>query len=424
MSAPAPSVGRMIASGLEAVPRMMRRDSPRTRHEAMARGMLDHLLRDRRARRRFARRVGGLRGEDPTVRTTARTAATSFDLVARPPAEEGTTGTLAVKLLIDGPLDPERVAALLGELDEDPESRLLLVVPRSRQREAVPKGTEPDPRLLLVTWAKIAERLVAKDGPRAALWTALAEFGENQAVEEARQPVAPTVLLDRDVTTEMRAHLHTMLLVSEELIGRPPRFSSSRSHPRAWLHAGASGSDLGVEFDAVEDGAAVWMIGSRPRRSFALGIGALPEPEQRQQARERLRAIAAEPGWRDREAPVIDPTPFLGEPATRALEDARSLLWEVFDPGRLEGAGFPLVPRKQVDLDPDRLAVRVHAPDIPRSGTFLVSIGGSARWRTLLPRVTREFDGRTYVIQAKKGDTAADLVDAVHGALRSLATKP
>jgi hypothetical protein len=41
-----------------------------------------------------------------------------------------------------------------------------------------------------------------------------------------------------------------------------------------------------------------------------------------------------------------------------------------------------------------------------------------------LPRVTREFDGRTYIVQAKRGDSAQDLVTAVHEALHSLATKP
>jgi hypothetical protein len=115
---------------------------------------------------------------------------------------------------------------------------------------------------------------------------------------------------------------------------------------------------------------------------------------------------------------------FIGVPASRTLEDARTLLWSVLDPALLENAGFPLVPRTQVDLTEDRLAVRVHAPSIPRSGTFLVSVGGSRTWRTLLPRVTREFDGRTYIVQAKRGDSAQDLVTAVHEALHSLATKP
>ena len=53
-----------------------------------------------------------------------------------------------------------------------------------------------------------------------------------------------------------------------------------------------------------------------------------------------------------------------------------------------------------------------------------MSVGGSKNWKTLLPRVTREFDGCTYVIQAAKGDTPEDLVSAVHAALLSLATKP
>ena len=115
---------------------------------------------------------------------------------------------------------------------------------------------------------------------------------------------------------------------------------------------------------------------------------------------------------------------FIGEPASAGLEEVRALLWDVFDPDLLAAAGFPLVPRRQPDLEAESLGVRVRREGDHRAGTFLVSVGGSKKWKTLLPRVTREFDGRTYVIQAAKGDTPEDLVSAVHAALLSLATKP
>ena len=155
-----------------------------------------------------------------------------------------------------------------------------------------------------------------------------------------------------------------------------------------------------------------------------MNIGALPDEESRGRAERRLRGIAS--GERRHDDPTYAPSvpEFIGEPASHAMEEARALLWDVFDPQMLAAAGFPLVPRRQPDLEPDALAVRLHREGDPRAGTFLVSVGRSKNWTTLLPRVTREFDGRTYIIQAAKGDTAEDLVTAVHGALLSLATKP
>ncbi|PWH06693.1 hypothetical protein DEO23_07125 [Brachybacterium endophyticum] len=422
MSPASPSVGRMIAGGLDAVPKQIRHDDTRTRHEAMARGMLDHVLRDRRARRQFARHVAGISGRAPAFRTTTRTTPDAYDLIGRAPSGAGPE-FLGIKLVIDGDLGEERLHTLLGGLDHAPGSRLLLIVPRSR-RSQVRKVEDPTGRMLMVTWAQLAKRLVQRDPESAELWTALAEFGENEAVEDAQQPIAPKVLLDEEVTNELRDHLRSMLLISRTLIHRSPRFSSSRSHPRAWLHAGGSNEDLGVEFDAVEDGSAIWLVGSRPQRTLPLGIGALDGDEEHEAANARLQEIAAAPDWRHDPDLTVDPSPFLGTPASRKVEDARSLLWEVLDPGRLEAAGFPLVPRQQPDMTEDRLSVRVHAPSIPRSGTFLVSIGGSSTWRTLLPRVTREFDNRTYVVQAKKSASVQEFVTDVHEALHSLATKP
>jgi hypothetical protein len=420
VSHPSPSVGRMISHGLDAVPTVNRKAFERTRHEAMARGMLDHLLHNRRARRTFTRRILGLDSEVPAFRMATRTTSDVFDLIAQAGADTSLTAVVALKLIVDGPLDNDRVRRWLGSLGPDPSSRLMLIVPRSRRDEL---GVA-DPRLMLVTWAQIAKRLTERDVDRAELWLALSEFGEMEAVADVRQPVAPKILLDEDVTSRFREHLQTFLLASRTLIGRAPRFSSSRSHPHAWLHAGGSGNDLGIEFGAVEDGTALWLVGQRPGRSFPLRLGALEDEGESAAAEARLRAIAALSDWRHDPAPRIETEEFIGRRAGRDIEDVRALLWEVFDPTLLEDAGFPLLPRQQPDLDEDRLAVRVHAPGVERSGTFLVAVGGSRTWRTLLPRVTREFDGRTYVVQAKKSDTAQDLVTAVHEALHSLATKP
>jgi hypothetical protein len=392
----------------------------------MARGMLDHLLHNRKARRAFGKRVLSIDTEVPAFRTSSRQGSEVLDLVAQSAEGAALSGSLALKLIVDGSLEQERVRGWLATLGDDPSSRLVLVLPRSRKDEL---GVI-DARLVLVTWTQIGKRMVEKDPDRGESWRALSEFGEMDAIDDVRQPVSPKILLDEEVTTEFRAHLATMSLICSTLIERAPRFSSSRSHPRAWLHAGGSSADLGVEFDAVEDGSSIWLVGNRPQRVVPLGIGALVDEESRASALARLERIREVPDFRHAPAADVEAATavategFIGVPASRTLEDARTLLWSVLDPALLENAGFPLVPRTQVDLTEDRLAVRVHAPSIPRSGTFLVSVGGSRTWRTLLPRVTREFDGRTYIVQAKRGDSAQDLVTAVHEALHSLATKP
>lgn len=386
------------------------------RREAFARGLLEYVLKNAKGRSAFTRLIAGLDDDPQEFRTAPRTGPVPFDLVS--PLSDG--GQIAITVRVEGTVDDALLTQLLAELPASSCSRLVVLTPRSgRVRTQI-----ADERLVLLSWNKLARRLTAKDPKRAEFWRLLGEFGEDAGPLAVRSPASPRILLDEAVTQEMRAHLETFRLVSQELIGRDARFSTSRRGGGAVLQVGASGSQLGVEFGPVEDGTPVWLTGSRPVRSFALGIGALATDEERDLAQRRLRGIAAGSSWRT--DPAYEPTlgEFIGTPASPALEDARALLWEVFDPRRLEAAGFPTVPRRQPELGDDRLSVRVSYPPDPAAGTFLVSIGGSSTWKTLLPRVTREYDGKTYIVQAPKSDTAQDLVTKVHEALVSLATKP
>lgn len=389
----------------------------RTKREEMARYLLEYLLRDPKARKAFCQVIAGIDAPATAFRTSSRSGSDLFDLEA--PLTSGAEDRIAIKVIVDGTIEADAVNAALAALPT-PASRLVLLLPKHRKSSLDVK----DEHLIRTTWAALAKRLVKKDSKRADFWRLIGEFGEDAPATSVYRAVSPRILLDQDVVKEFRSHLDTLRLVAAELYGRPVRFSTSRRSRGAWLQVGASGTGLGVEFDAVEEGSPVWLVGTRPHRSHPLNIGALPDEESRGRAERRLRGIAS--GERRHDDPTYAPSvpEFIGEPASHAMEEARALLWDVFDPQMLAAAGFPLVPRRQPDLEPDALAVRLHREGDPRAGTFLVSVGRSKNWKTLLPRVTREFDGRTYIIQAAKGDTAEDLVTAVHGALLSLATKP
>lgn len=423
MASADPSVGSMIAFALDRLggssPHRADTGERRTRRDAMARGMLEYVLLDPSARRSFLKQVAGVPGKDAgEFRSSTRTSGTAFDLVASLPHG----ARVGLVCMVDGDLDPAGITARLEHLGPADGSRLVVITPRSAtSRDA---ADADDPRVVTATWKKLAKRLAEKDSDRSELWRALGELGEDAGPLAVRRPVSPRVLLDETVTAQMRGLLDAMRLASEILFDRPARLAAGRSSQGARLRVGASGANLGLDFGAVEDGSPLWLVGSRPARAFPLGIGALTDEESRSRAEARLRGIASGAAWRSDPSYAPHLGEFIGEPATPAVESARALLWEVLDPRRLAAAGFPPVARRQADLDARRLAIRVSYPADPSAGTFLVSIGGSKTWKTLLPRVTREHDDKTYIVQAKKSDTAQDLVTGVHDALRSLATKP
>lgn len=420
------SVGRMISYAFDRTGRgpqdPVEGTSRRTRRETMARGMLEYVLLAPKARHQLAKRIAETTGTPTPFRATSRTAGGAFDLVAtiEDPDSEASGATIGVICRVDGEITAQQVGHQLGELGANPASRLVVITPRSMPLEDLPE----DDRLRLTTWHRLAKRLADKDDKRAVLWHVLGEFGEDAGPLGVHRPVSPRILLDEETTSAFRAHLDTMRLVASELFGRPARFSAGLRREGAHLHVGASGEQLGAEFGPVEDASPVWLVGARPARSFPLRIGALTDEESRRRAESRLRAIAAGEAWRT--DPSYEPRigELIGEAAGGRIEDARSLLWDVFDPRRLAAAGFPPAARNQPGLEEDRLSFRVTYPADPRAGTFLVSIGGSRTWKTLLPRVTREYDDKTYIVQASKGDTAEEFVRHVHEALRSLATKP
>lgn len=420
MNAPDTSVGRMIAYAVDRIARTTaERPAPgirASRPEAMARRMLEYVLAVPRSRRAFVKHVAGTTGTALAFRTATRSGP-AVDLCAE---IDGADARIGIISRVEEDLSAAEVAAHLADLGDAPASRLVVIVPRGRK----PADVVQDERLVRTTWHKLAKRLTEKDDRAHALWSALAEYGEAAGARPVDVPVSPRILLEEETVSAFRAHLDTLRLASATLLGLPARFSRARPTHGAWLQAGAGGDRLGIEFGAVENGTPVWLAGSRPARTAALAIGALTDDDAREAAERRLHTIAAGTSWRDGDEhlPVVDG--FLGTPADARVEDARALLWEVFDPERLEAVGFPMAIRSQPDLDELRLAVRLRYPQDPRGGTFLVAIGGSRTWRTLLPRVTREYDDKTYVVQAEKSDTADDLVRKVHEALTSLATKP
>lgn len=418
------SLGRMVSYAFDMSQRAAAGGGPgqadtakRTKREELMRHLLEYVLRDPKARQAFAGTVLKLDAELVPFRTTTRTGSDLVDLEATFAA--GGQGRIAIDVTVDGPVDPDQVTQTLGVLTSEAD-RLVLVIPKHRKSSL----DLTDERLVRTTWAALTRKLVKNDPKRAEFWRLIGELGEDAPSTSVFRAGSPRRLLDQDVVTEFRSQLDTLRLAAQELYGRPVRFSTSRRGPGAWLQVGASGTGLGLEFDEVEEGSAIWFVGTRPHRTFPLNIGALNDEETQEKAVRRLRAVASGERWRNDPSYVPNLPEFIGEPASVAMEEVRALLWDVFDPDLLAAAGFPLVARRQPDLEPDSLGVRVHREGDPRAGTFVVSIGGSKKWKTLLPRVTREFDGRTYVIQANKGDTPEDLVSAVHAALLSLATKP
>ncbi|GAB2539180.1 hypothetical protein [Brachybacterium huguangmaarense] len=418
------TVGRMIAHAQAAPARPTESASPAaqplSRRETLVRRMLEYVLAHPRARARFAATVAGTSGDVRDARTTDRAGAIGADLVAEIVDETaaGAPELLAILVRIDTPVEPATIAERLAELPDTPGSRLVVLVPRG----AKPTDLPEDPRLVVTTWSRMARRMASKDTQRADLWAAIADAAEADTSRPALPPVSPRLLLDEDLTSRFCELLGAMRLVGDELFDRPVRFSTALARG-ARLQVGATGSLLGAEFGPVERSTPIWLVGSRPARALSLGIGGLRSDDDRERAAARLRAIAAGGQWRsdpDHRPAIGD---LIGRGAASDIEDARALLWEVLDPRRLAEAGFPLVPRAQPELTRDRLAVRVSYPEARGAGTFLVGIGGSKKWKTLLPRVTREYDDKTYIVQVKKRDTAEDLIAAVHDALRSLATK-
>lgn len=417
MAPTTPTTGALVAAAFEAAARPQGRVTglgrPRTRREVFVGELLHGVLASPKARAVFARRIAGITDPVGEFRTGGRSGPAPADLVAD--VRDGSR--LALALHVDGPVDPAEVTELLACLPGGA-SRLVVITPSTAESEP---GIA-DERLVATTWARVARRLADKDPKRAERWALIGDVAEERAPRATGRVVSPRILLDEAVTAEMRAHLATFRLVAEHLFDRPARFAARRRGGAA-LEVGGRSGGLVAEFGAVEDGTPTWLVGARPTRAATLGLGALDDAD-RSRAEARLRAIASHPAWRtdpDRTPRVGE---FLGAPATPALEAARSLLWEVLDPARLADSGFPLVARAQPDLTDERLAVRVAYPADPRAGTFLVSIGGSRTWKTLLPRVTREYDAKTYIVQAHKNDDTADLTAAVDAALRSLATKP
>lgn len=417
------SVGRMLA-GAQSRAAAARLGRGRTRRDALARHLLELVLASPKARRTFARRIARIEADPFTPRPGSPG---SLDLVAELATDTQGTARLGILTVVDGTVDPDTVERARTEIGPAPDSRLVVLVPKARstaitaELAALPAA---DPRIIVATWARTGRRLAEKDPKRAELWQTLGEAGESIEPLTPAGALSPRVLIDEDVTIQMRRALDSFRLSAETLLGTGGHLITSRRTQGTALEAGITTNRLGMEFGPVHDGTLIRLVGRRPVRRIDPRIGILSESADVDRARRRLQALARHEDWRTDPAPHPQVGELIGEPATPRLEDARAVLWDVLDPRRFAAAGFPAVPRAQPALDGERLALRVNCPADEAAGTFLVSIGGSKRWKTLLPRVTREYDNKTYIVQVGRSDTTADLAASVLAALRSLATKP
>ena len=268
------STGRMISYAFDMSQRAAAGGSgtdqsiKRTKREELVRHLLEYVLRDPKARSAFAEVILRHDGELSEFRTSSRTGSEQFDLEASLASDPA--ARIAVDVTVDGPIEAAQVTGALAELPTA-ESRLLLLIPKHRKSSL----DVEDERLIRTTWATFTKRLVKKDSKRAEFWRLIGELGEDSPSTSVFRAGSPRRLLDEDLVVEFRAHLEALRLAADELYGRPVRFSTSRRGPGAWLQVGASGTGLGLEFDAVEEGSPVWLVGTRPHRTFPLNIGAL-----------------------------------------------------------------------------------------------------------------------------------------------------
>ncbi|MCS6712298.1 hypothetical protein JSY14_09810 [Brachybacterium sp. EF45031] len=426
------TVGQMMSYAMDrvsAAPDVERTVPRRLRTEAMARHMLAFVLMSPRSREAFLTTIAG--SPTPTSAFTAerRLRSTAPDLVAEV-LGEGAEGPERPRVLIALRVDGAPSTARLEQWDQllgPGPGGVLLSITRKADKPRGEEATGPG-RLVASTWSRIGKRMPKADPAHAHLWETIAEFGESAAAPVVQLPLDPHALLrDASVAKELRAHLDVFLHASRTLFGVAPHFSTVRGRV-PHLRAGASRGRTGLEFGDVVEGSASRFVapGTAP---VPLGIGALTGEEEQLAAEEHLAVLARRSVWRTSISAVPVPEAIIGTPATAPMDGARRLLWAVLNPELLADRGFTVAPsRMQPALTLTELGLRLRSTDDPQGPVYRITVGGTDRWKTLIPRVTREAHGtrgeETYAVAPQKGWSTSDFVWEVHRALYSLTIPP
>lgn len=406
--------------------------------ELMLRHMLEFVLMSPRSREAFLRTVARDERATGSITAAPRPRRSSPDLVGEilPDEEHPDGGRLGACVRVGRHTPTEQVARLRRELGPGAAHLLVLVVRKaevSDQVAAVQRlqdAIEDDgPEMMVASWRRIGRRMPKADPGHAHLWDTIGEIGEHAGSPIVQFPLnARSLLTDAETAAEMRAHLDVLREASRTLLGASARFSTRRGQEEAALQVGVTRHRTGVAFGEVDHGTPVHLQRA-DGTSHPLGIGHLRLDEEREAAHEHLAAIARCSAWRTDSGTLPDLPELIGAPASPELEGARRILWAVLNPALLRDRGFDLAPsRRQPALSATSLGLRLLHRGDPTRTVYGIWLGGTRRWDTLIPRVTREAGehrpAETYAVAPRKGQSTSDFVWEVHKALRSLTIPP
>lgn len=419
------TVGQMVGYALDRLIDARGEDARSTRGEtltAMARHMLDYLLLAPDSRAAFMEQMAKSAQTVGAV-STARPALPGKGEADIRIQLDGEDDAVLLLLLDSGrPLDDKRIARTVPQLGDSPRSMLVTLSKKTGRPGYAGPSAE---RVIESSWERLAKRMPKADKAHAPLWRALAEIAMADAVPTVQLPVdAATLLRDADLAREMQEQLELFRRACRTLLRTTPRISTQRGQRSMHLRAGMYRGRTGLEFGAVEASTPIHLVRDG-ERLMPLGVGRPSGQEHARQVAERLAQVRSLNGWRDEGGVLPARAPLAGAPASAALEGARQLLWSVLNPVLLADQGFvPAPARTQPGLTSTALTLRVVSAEQPQGPTYRVQVGGRARWKNLIVRVTREatadLAAESYAVPPAKGQTTADYVAEVHRALFSL----
>lgn len=446
------TVGQMMTYAIERSTSSPDVQMPRERTadvELLLRHMLEFVLMAPRSRDAFLHGVARTDRTTGSITAVPRLRTTSPDLVAElldGSADSEDSARLGISLQVGEPFSARQLRRQREALGSSPHHLLVAITRRSdladsegaaaqdqqerldqRRRDAA--GEESDGALpqgvAITSWRRLAKRMPKADPGHAQLWETIGEIGENAGSPVIQYPLdARRLLTSTAIATELRAHLDVFHLACRTLLSTSPHFSTRRGQTDAHLQAGVSRQRTGLEFGEVDHGTPAHLLrtGQKP---VPLGIGRLESDQERDEAKERLEAIARRSAWRTGHGALPHREELIGTPASPEAEGARLLLWAVLNPMILRERGFDLAPaRRQPALTASSLGLRLLQRGDESGTTYRIWVGEGRHWGSLIPRVTRERSADTpeitYAVAPRKKQSTADFVWEVHRALQSL----